>query len=142
MKNDLRDNLVKLSLEWQNCYGVAPHVTSAISEYDAAMLVGMKEEDYSLYMQDKTAVTKGCDFIYNKKKYQVKANRPSGKPGSKVTLVAKASNYDWDYLIWILYNKEYIIQESWIWERGDYIKEFDAKKRISPQDYRKGKKIE
>ena len=105
MKNDLRHELVKLSLEWQKIYGVAPHITSVISEYDAAMLLGMPEEEYASYMQDKTAVSKGSDFEYNGKRYQIKANRPSGKPGSKVTIVAKASNYDWDYLIWVLYIK-------------------------------------
>ena len=142
MKNDLRDELVKLSLEWQKLYGVAPHITTVISEYDAAMLLGMPEEEYSFYMQDKTAVSKGCDFEYNGKRYQIKANRPSGKPGSKVTKVAKASNYDWDYLIWVLYNKEYIMQEAWVWGREEYIKEFDTKKRISPDDYRRGTKLE
>jgi len=34
------------------------------------------------------------------------------------------------------------MQESWIWEREEYIKEFDTKKRISPEDYRKGTKLE
>ena len=141
MKNDLRHELVKLSLKWQKLYGVAPQITTVISEYDVAMLLGMPEEEYSFYMQDKTAVSKGCDFEYNGKRYQIKANRPSGKPGSKVTIVAKASNYDWDYLIWVLYNKEYIMQEAWIWEREEYIKEFDTKKRISPDDYRRGTKL-
>ena len=47
----------------------------------------------------RTAVTRGCDFILNELRYQVKANRPSGKRGSFVTLVGKASNYDWDRLI-------------------------------------------
>ena len=49
----LRDKLVEVALEWQSKFGVAPSITSAVSEYDAAMLVGMSESDYSEYMKDK-----------------------------------------------------------------------------------------
>lgn len=137
----LRDKLVETALEWQKRFGVAPQITSVVSEYDSAMLVGMSEKDYSDYMQDKTAVQKGFDFIFNGIRYQIKANRPSGKKGSKVTWVPKAKNYNWDILIWILYDKEYQIQEAWEWNVEDYIKNFDSKKRLSPDDMRKGNKI-
>ena len=33
----LRDKLVDIALQWQACFGVAPSITSSISEYDAAM---------------------------------------------------------------------------------------------------------
>ena len=39
-KIKLRDKLVDIALQWQACFGVAPSMTSSISEYDAAMLVG------------------------------------------------------------------------------------------------------
>ena len=135
----LRDQLVEIALEWQAKFGVAPQITTAISEYDVAMLVGMSESDYSDYMKDKTAVSKGADFIFNKIRYQVKANRPSGKPGSFVTKVPKATNYEWDKLIWVLYDKNYIMQEAWEWDVEDYKSTFNDKKRLSPDDYRKGK---
>ena len=135
----LRNKLVDIALEWQKCYGVAPSITSAISEYDAALLVGMTEREYSEYMKDKTAVSKGSDFVFNHQRYQVKANRPSGTTGSKVTKVAKATNYLWDKLIWILYDKNYIMQEAWEWDVNNYELEFDGKSRISPDDYRRGK---
>ena len=48
-------------------------------------------------MKDKTAVSKGADFVYKNTRYQVKANRPSGKKGSRVTMVPKASNYEYGY---------------------------------------------
>ncbi len=137
----LREKLVEIALEWQDKFGVAPQITSAISEYDAAMLVGMSEDAYSKYMQDKTAVNKGSDFEFKGIRYQVKANRPSGKPGSFVTKVPKASNYDWDTLIWILYDKNYVIKEAWSWNVEDYKKAFDSKNRLSPDDYRKGKSL-
>ena len=54
----LRDILVDVALQWQASFGIAPSITSSISEYDAAMLVGMSEKEYSDYMRDKTAVAK------------------------------------------------------------------------------------
>ena len=135
----LRKKLVDTAIQWQERFGVAPSITSAISEYDAALLVGMTENEYSDYMQDKTAVSKGTDFIFNKTRYQVKANRPSGKKGSFVTMVPKATNYDWDKLIWILYDKNFVMQEAWEWCVKDYQAAFDGVKRLSPNHYRKGK---
>ena len=139
MTEQLRNKLVEIALQWQEKYGVAPSITSTISEYDAAMLVGMSENDYSAYMKDKTAVNKGSDFVFNNTRYQVKANRPSGKKGSFVTMVPKAANYEWDRLIWILYDKNYVIQEAWEWGVEEYKDAFDAIKRLSPDHYRKGR---
>ena len=62
MTNDkmtLRNKLVDIALDWQENFGVAPSITRAISEYDAAMLIGMPESEYSDYMQDKTAESQG-----------------------------------------------------------------------------------
>lgn len=139
MAEQLRNKLVEIALQWQERYGVAPSITSTISEYDAAMLVGMSENEYSAYMKDKTAVNKGSDFVFNNTRYQVKANRPSGKKGSFVTMVPKAANYEWDRLIWILYDKNYVIQEAWEWEVEEYKDAFDTIKRLSPDHYRKGR---
>ena len=135
----LRNKLIDTAVQWQERFGVAPSITSAISEYDAALLIGMTENEYSDYMQDKTAVSKGADFIFNKTRYQVKANRPSGKKGSFVTMVPKATNYEWDKLIWILYDKNYVMQEAWEWCVKDYQAAFDGIKRLSPSLYRRGK---
>jgi len=138
---NLRNQLVDIALKWQKKYGVAPSITSSISEYDAAMAVGMTEEDYSDFMQDMTAVNRGHDFIHNGIKYQIKAHRPSGKPGSKITNAGKARNYEWDVLIWLRYDVNFNIEEAWSWEREKYISAFAAKKRISPADMRNGKKL-
>ncbi len=86
----LRGALVTVVLEWERRYGVAPAITCAISEYDAARLVGHTPESLGSQSGGRTAVTRGCDFTYSGLRYQVKANRPSGKPGSFVTLVSKA----------------------------------------------------
>src|ERR1035438_1165072 len=41
--DDIRTRLVNIALEWQECFGVAPSITSAIAEVDAAcLLVGME----------------------------------------------------------------------------------------------------
>ena len=137
----IRNELITLALEWQNKFGVAPAITSTLSEYDAAMLVGMTENEYSDFMQSQTAVQKGYDFIFNEIRYQVKGNRPSGKPGSNVTMVPKANNYNWDILIWVLYNKEYEIQEAWSWPVGIYKEAFHEIKRLSPAHYRRGQNL-
>ena len=136
--DNIREKLVKISLEWEKKFYVLPRITSEISEYDAAMLMGCNEESYSKIKEGMTAVTKGHDFIYNKKRYQIKANRPSGKKGSFVTLVGKAKNYDWDLLIWILYDKHYNIQEAWQFDVKKYKSLFENINRLSPDHMRKG----
>ena len=128
-------------LEWECRYGVAPSITSAISEYDAARLVGHTPESFGRDGVGRTAVTRGVDFSHDGLRYQVKANRPSGKPGSTVTLVAKAKNYEWDRLIWLLYDREYRVQEAWEWSTDDYRAAFDHVRRLSPAHMRGGRNI-
>ena len=137
----LREQLVEVALQWEQSFGNAPHITAALSELDAAILVGFPLEEYSASMRGVTAVQRGYDFKFKGARYQVKANRPSGKPGSFVTLVPKAHNYEWEYLVWILYNSKYEVQEAWLWEVGPYRDAFDAMKRLSPKHYRNGKKL-
>jgi len=137
MKN-LRDSLVEIALNWESKFIVMPQVTSAISEYDAARLLGCDEQTYSEIMKGQTAVTKGHDFIYKGIKYQIKGNRSSGKPGSKITKGPKANNYKWDYLIWICYDKKFNITEAWGFKVDLYKKLFEHKKRLSVDDMRMG----
>jgi hypothetical protein len=140
-KNLIRSTLVGAALEWEQRFGVAPSITSALSEFDAAILVGHTPESFALQAVGRTAVSRGHDFVFDQLRYQVKANRPSGKPGSFVTLVAKAKNYDWDRLIWILYNRRFQIAEAWLWSVDDYRREFDSIVRLSPNHMRKGTQL-
>ena len=140
-RDTIRERLIALALEWQGHYGVAPPITSTLSEYDAAKLVGMSDNEYSLFMKDMTAVSRGSDFVYEGIRYQVKANRPSGKRGSRITMVPRATNYDWDTLIWVLYDKDYVIQEAWAWGVSEYRQSFEGQKRLSPADYRRGRRL-
>jgi hypothetical protein len=139
--DNLRQRLVEVALRWQARFGNAPAITAAISEYDAAKLVGLSDDDYSSQMQGRTVVAKGYDFEARGKRFQVKANRPSGRPGSPVTLVAKPKNYNWDALVWLLYDPDYRLQEAWLWEVANYRRRFAAKKRLSPSDMRLGKQL-
>jgi hypothetical protein len=139
--HDLRDRLVKLALAWEGAFGNAPHITAALSELDAAQLVGCSIEEYAECMRGATAVRRGHDFEFKGQRYQVKANRPSGKPGSVVTLVPKAKNFDWDVLIWILYDKDYDIQEAWSWDAAPYRQAFEFVKRLAPSHYRRGTRL-
>jgi hypothetical protein len=139
---------VSTALEWERICGVAPSITSAVSEFDAAALMGMNAIEYGYFMQNRTAVARGVDFEFDGLAYQVKANRPSGKPGSVVTLVAKAHPnaktglLEWDRLIWILYDKSYEIQEAWLWERAAYRDAISPLQRVSPVHMRNGRRIE
>jgi hypothetical protein len=137
----LRARLVDIALEWERRFGVAPQITSAISEYDAARLVGHTDESFSADCIGRTAVSKGCDFTREGLRYQVKANRPSGKPGSPVTKVAKASNYDWDRLLWLLYDRSYVLQEAWEWDAASYRAAFHDQAHVRPPDMRRGRRI-
>lgn len=134
----LRDTLVGVARHWQERYGVAPAITSTISELDAALLVGMTDDEYALDCASRTAVTKGHDFTHDGIRYQVKANRPSGKKGSPVTLVAKATNLEWDRLIWLLYNTDYTLAEAWMWEVEDYEREITPLTYSRPNHLRAG----
>ena len=138
---ELREQLVKVALAWEHAFGNAPQITTVLSEYDAARLIGCSPEAYSDIMRGSSAVQKGHDFIFNGLRYQVKGNRPSGKPGSFVTWIPKATNYHWDYLIWVLYNSQYQIQEAWQWEVATYVDAFNTVKRLSPAHLRLGKQL-
>ncbi len=56
-------------------------------------------------------------------------------------MASRATNYDWDCLIWALYDKNYNLLEAWQWDRESYIEHFESKKRLSPEDMRKGIKL-
>ena len=139
--NTLRQQLIEVALAWELAHGNVPQITSVLSEYDAARLVGCTNQDYSKCMAGMTAVQRGYDFIHNNMRFQVKGNRPSGKRGSKVTWVPNPRNYEWDFLIWILYNETYEIQEAWQWRVADFIREFDHVIRLSPAHMRLGERL-
>jgi hypothetical protein len=137
----LRKQLVDAALAWEKAFCNAPAITSALSELDAAQLLGMTHEQYCAAVRDTTAVRKGTDFQFNGIRYQIKANRPSGKRGSFVTMVPKASNYEWDRLIWVLYDSKYEVQEAWEWEARAYEDAFHNLTRLSPDHYRRGRPL-
>lgn len=139
--DDLRRSLVEIAVRWQQRFGVAPAITTAISELDAALLIGMDQDEYSRERQRCTAVRKGYDFIHRGWRYQVKAHRSSGGRGSFVTLVGKAQNFEWDKLIWILYDRIYVMQEAWEWNVRDYRLRFEDVKRLAPKEMRLGRRL-
>jgi len=139
--NELRQRLVAIALEWERTFGNAPSITATISEFDAAMLLGMTEEEYSRAMHGATSVQRGHDFVFRAKRVQVKGTRPSGKPGSTITKVPSATNYDWDELVWVSYNPRYEIQEAWLWEVAAYEAAFSGVKRLSPEHMRRGSSL-
>lgn len=140
---DLRNRLVEIALKWEKHFGIAPSITSSVSEIDAARIVGMNEDNYCAAGIGRTAVSKDVDFVCSGIRYQVTANRPSKKPGSFVTLVSQKTErkrpFGWDRLIWILYDKLYVIQEAWEFTADEYRAQFENEKRLSPEHMRKGR---
>lgn len=137
----LRTNLVRLALAWQGRFGVAPAITSAVSEYDAARLVGMLPSQYGRFMRTRSAVSKGYDFAFAGVRYQVKSNRPSGRNGAKVSKVGKPSVHEWDKLIWILYDERYRMREAWKWTRREFDQTLGSKEHLRPDDLRRGTRL-
>ena len=137
----LRKQLVDVALNWEERFGVAPQITSAVSEYDAARLIGHTDASLASALKGHTVVHRGYDFKCKGIRYQVKANRPSGKPGSFVKLVSKAKNYEWDRLLWLLYDRKYMLQEAWEWKVEAYRAAFHAKELLRPKDMRLGKRL-
>lgn len=141
----LRQGLVELALDWEAYFGVLPRITDAISELDAAFLVGMTEAEYCAGGAGKTAVTKGRDFYFNGLRYQVTANRPSGKPGSPVTKASLkkpdryTGEFGWDRLMWLLYDRLFILQEAWEFTAKEYRDLFSDSTRVGPREMRKGR---
>jgi hypothetical protein len=139
----LRTQLVQIALEWEEYLGVGPAITPAISELDAAFLVGMSEEQWCADGKCRPAVPRRNDFTWEGVRYQVSANRPSSKKDSAVTWVSlkqeKKREFVWDRLIWILYDHFYVIQEAWEFEVNDYRDLFTKFKRLSPNNMRSGR---
>ena len=138
---DLRHRLVSAALEWELRYGVAPAITSAVSEYDAARLLGLSDVEVTAAVGGASAVRKGYDFAWGGLRYQVKANRPSGKVGSPVTLVAKARNYDFDVLLWLLYDKGFNLVEAWRFDVEAYRILCDGLSYVRPKHMRTGARL-
>lgn len=144
ISHPLRQQLVEVALQWERSYSVLPRVGDALSEFDAAMLVGHTPETFSKAMVGTSAVQKGFDFRWESTRYQIKHNRPSGKKGSKVTNAGNvATNFEWDILVYVLYNEFFEIQEVWQWDVESYQKTFDSgsQKRISLKEMQKGKSL-
>ena len=137
--DQLRNFLVQISLEWEHRFGVIPHILSAISEYDAAKLVGGSLRIGKGRDKGFTPVTKGFDFRKCEIAYQVKARRPG--PNKRVRRVPKAKNYDWSKFIWILYDCNYRMKKASEFDADAYRKLFETKPRLSPNDMRKGRRI-
>jgi hypothetical protein len=137
----LRDQLVSIALEWQRIYGNAPAITGTLGEYDAAMLVGCSESDYQAQMRDRSVVAPDYDFVHQDLRYQVRANRPSGRRGSPVTLVSKPRSYEWDYFVWVHYHTDFRLREVWRWTAAEFQTQFGSVRRLSPTHVRRGERL-
>jgi hypothetical protein len=134
--SDIRARLAGLAIEWEHRYGVAPPITSAISEYDAAMLLGLSDDEYASSCVGRSAVTPGTDFVHRGIRYQVKANRPSGRAGSTVTIISKPRNLGFDVLVWVLYRPDFSFDEVWTVDVATFERELHGLTYLRPVQLR------
>ncbi len=129
-------------LRWEDTFGYFPGqagAMAAVSEYDVAMLLGYSESEYINCLRGRTAVSRGCDFLFQGRRIEVKANRPSGKPGSAVWNAGpKVKSISWDSLIYVLYGQDYEMLEAWKFTPELYERLFAGKSKLSLDDMRKG----
>ena len=141
----IRDELVQIALKWEEKFGFFPGqagITAAVSEYDAAMMLGHTEAEYIISLNGRSSVGRGHDFVWKDKRIQVKANRPSGLPGSAVWNAGpKVKTDGWDIFIYILYDKGYVVQEAYQFDRDAYERMFSNKKALRLEDMRKGHRL-
>lgn len=141
----VRDQLVQTLSKWEERFGFFPGqagITAAVSEYDAAMMLGHNEDEYIASITGRGPVGRGYDFVFNSKKIQVKANRPSRRPGAAVWNAGPRVNTDgWDILIYILYDEDYVIQEAYQFDSDTYENMFANRTSLRLEDMRKGENL-
>lgn len=120
----IRDQLVHTVLKWENLFGHFPGqagITAAVSEYDAAMMLGHDEVSYAASILGRAPVGRGYDFKFNNKRIQVKANRPGRRRGATVWNAGpRVATDGWDILIYILYNEDYVCREAYRFDSDEY----------------------
>ena len=63
----IRDQLVQTVLQWEKKFGFFPGqagITAAVSEYDAAMMLGHNEAEYITSIKGRSSVGRGHDFVF------------------------------------------------------------------------------
>jgi hypothetical protein len=110
-----------------------------LREYDAAIKLGHNEDEYIDSIKGRGSVGRGYDFVFNNERIQVKANRPSRRPGAAVWNSGPKVNTDsWDILIYILYDEDYKIQEAYRFDSRTYESMFSGRASLRLKDMRKG----
>ncbi|MBF0272703.1 MAG: hypothetical protein HQL98_11645 [Magnetococcales bacterium] len=135
-----RDAMTMVALAWEERYGLSPLNLSVLAARDAALLVGMSDERYSLHMQDRVfPAPSDVDFIYNKRRFIVRSVRHS--PSTDARHVAKAHASGWDLLVFIVYDAQYEILGAWQMSNEEYLVQCAQKERLVPEDYQVGKRL-
>ena len=137
----IRRELIKSSLEWAAAFGLTPAIIGELGEVDAAYLLSKSPKMAKNILLARTPRQKGYDLLIDHQRIQVKATRSSGLPGSTITRIQKPRNDMWDLIVWINYNRDFHLQEAWLWTRRAYLKKFSQSHRISPEEFRKGKRL-
>ena len=128
-----REQLISQSLAWESAFGKSPSITGELGEIDAIFSLGFLTPETLRKRRSASAVKSKSDFEVNGLRYQVKANRPSGRPGSKVTKIGVPKPDGWDELLWVLYNKDYRVQEFWKIDHRTFWQALGGNKHLRPK---------
>ena len=58
-----------------------------------------------------------------------------------MTIVAKVKKFEWDLLVWVLYDTQYNVVEAWQWDVTEYRTRFELETRLSPAHMRQGMRL-
>jgi hypothetical protein len=136
----LRDRLCEVASKWEEKYRARLSIISAIAEFDAARIIGLSEEEY---VERERGGRFSSGFIFREMRYRVMGTQRKElgeRPGSTV-IHKKPTNYDWDYLIWIRYNKLFVIEEVWRWNVVAYKEYFHQRDSMTLNDMRLGENL-
>jgi len=139
-------DFLKSVLELEKKFGITSRITGGLGEYDAAMQLGFSEKEYSDYMEKVAPVRADYDFEYKGKKYQVKAHHPASVKITtaifSIPALLKYKKYKWDYLIYIVYDKEYAIERMKRIGRKKFEKEYGNRMSLSLKATEEWEKLE
>ncbi|MBF0614308.1 MAG: hypothetical protein G8237_11125 [Magnetococcales bacterium] len=135
-----RDALITIALGWEERYGLSPLDLPVIAARDAALLVGMSDERYSLHMQDRVfPAPNDVNFIYNKNRYIVRCVRYS--PTTDSAHVPRIQSGGWDYLVFVAYDVKYVIMGAWQMSHDAFQRQCGHKEQVTPADLQYGKNM-
>ena len=137
----LRTTLVALVPEWEKRYGVAPFITAAVSEYDAARLVGHTPETFFAGLRGSHGSYSRHGLLLQRSSVSDQSLSAQRKTRFVHYLGAKSNELRMGSTGLASVCGEFQLLEAWEWYVADYQSSFDTIKRLSPAHMRTGRRL-